>query len=69
MSFEDNHKFMGDDLFSIYFDFKTTGWKNAYDFLEDISVYPVFYAFVVAFHPELKLEGISIVRSFNDLFE
>ena len=33
------------------------------------SMYPVSYAFVVAFNSDLKLEKIFVVRSFNDSFD
>ena len=32
-------------------------------------MYPVSLAFVVAFHPNLKLEEIFVVRSFNHSFD
>ena len=35
------------------------------NFLDDTYLYPVSYPFVVAFHPNLDLERISLVRNFN----
>ena len=32
-------------------------------------MYPVSYAFVIAFHPSLNIEKILVVRSFNHTFE
>ena len=32
-------------------------------------MYPISYAFVVAFHPSLNLDRLFPVRSFNDTFE
>ena len=43
--------------------------KKVYNFEEDASLYPISYAFVVAFHPLLNLEKLSVVRSFNDIYE
>ena len=60
---------MGDVPFSIYFDLETTTGKKVYNFDEDATLYPVSYAFVVAFHPSLNNEKIPVVRSFNYTFE
>ena len=62
----DNMTFMGDVLFSIYFDFETTPGKKVYNFEEDASLYSVSYTYVVVFHPSLNIENLSAVRSFND---
>ena len=68
-AFFDDMKFMEDLLFSIYFDFEITSGKKIYSFDEDSTLYPVEYAFVVAFHPDLNIEKIFVVRSFNHTFE
>ena len=68
-TFFDNIKFMGDLLFSIHFDFETASGKNVYHFDEDATLYPVSYAFVVAFHPCLNIDKIFVVRRFNHTFE
>ena len=68
-TFFDNMKFMADFPFSIYFDFETTTGKKVYNFEEDASLYPVSYALVVAFHPSLNIEILSVVRSFNTLMK
>ena len=60
---------MGDIPFSIYFDLKITTGKKVYNFDEDTTLYPVSYAFVVAFHPSSNIEKIPVVRSFNYAFE
>ena len=64
-----NMKFMGDLSLSIYFDLETTAGKKVYNFDEDATLYPVYYAFLIAFHPSLNIENISVVRSFNHTFE
>ena len=64
ISFEDNVKFMGEFPFAVYFDFETTSRKRTFIFDEDCMLHPVSYTFVVAFHPELNLEKIFVVRSF-----
>ena len=61
-------KFMGDLSFSIYFDLETTTGKKVYNFEEDATLYPVSYAFVIAFHPSLNIEKISATRSFKHTF-
>ena len=38
-------------------------------FFEGISMYPVSYAFDVAFNQELKLQKAFVVRSFNHSFD
>ena len=60
---------MGDVPFSIYFDFETTCGKKVYNFDKDVTLYPVSYAFVVAFHLSLNLDRIFVVRSFNHTFD
>ena len=60
---------MGDLSFAIYFDFPTTSGRESYSLFDEASVYPVSNAFVVAFHPELDLERIPVVRSFNQTFD
>ena len=68
-TFFDNMKVMGDIPFSIYFDLKTTTAKKVYNFDEDATLYPVSYAFVVAFCQPFNIEKIPIVRSFNHTFK
>ena len=68
LSFEDNVKFMGEVPFAVYFDFETTSGKKTFIFDEDCMLYPVSYFFVLAFHPDLNLEKIFVVRSFNQIF-
>ena len=41
----------------------------AKNFDEDATLYPVSYAFVVAFHPRLNLGRIFVIRSFNHTFD
>ena len=50
-TFFDNMKFMEDLSFSIYFHLETTAGKKVYNFDEEATLYPVSYAFVIAFHP------------------
>ena len=54
--FFDNMKFMGDLPFTIYFDLEAATGKKVYNFDEDATLYPVSYAFVIAFHPSLNIE-------------
>ena len=68
-TFFNNMKFMGDLPFFIYFDFETTSGKKIYNFDQESNLYPVSYAFVVVFHPDLNIEKIFVVRSFNHCFE
>ena len=67
-TFFDNMKFMGDLPFSIYFDSETNSGKKIYNFDDDSTLYPVSYAFVVAFHSDVNIEKIFVVRSFNHTF-
>ena len=68
-TFEDNVKFMGDLPFSIYFDLETTFEKKIYELEEAAKMYPISYAFFVAFNPCLNLNGIFAERNFNHTFE
>ena len=68
-TFLENVKFVGDLPFFIYFDFESTSGKKVYNFDEDRTLYPVSYAFVVAFHRCLNIEKIFVVKSFNHIFE
>ena len=68
-TFFDNMKFMGDLPFSIYFDFETTSGKKIYNFDKDSTLNPVSHACVVAFHPNLNIGKIFVVRSFNQTFK
>ena len=67
-TFEDNIKFMGDLPVSIYFDLETTCGKKIYEFEEVAEMYPISYAFVVAFNPCLNLERIFTVLSNSSYF-
>ena len=70
-TFEDNFRFMGDLHFSFYFDLGTTCGKKEFYNVEksDDNMYPISYCFIVAFHPLLELEKITVLRSFNDSLE
>ena len=67
-TFEDNFRFMGEQPFAVYFDSETTfGRKEFYNVEKsEKSMYSVSYCFIVAFHPALNLERITVLRSFND---
>ena len=67
-TFFDNMKIKADLPFSIYFDLETTTGKKGYNFDGNATLYPVSYAFVIAFHSSLDVEEISVVRSFNHTF-
>lgn len=60
---------MDDIPFSIYFNFETTSGKKVYHLDEDATLYLVFYAFAVAFHPSLYIDKIFVVKKFNHAFE
>ena len=62
---------MGDLHFSIYFDLGTTCGKKEFYNVEksDDNMYPISYCFIVAFHPLLEQEKITVLRSFNDSLE
>ena len=70
-TFEDNFRFMGEPPFDVYFDLETTCGKKEFYNVEksDTKMYPVSYCFVVVFHPCINLDGITVLRSFNDSFE
>ena len=68
-TFFDNVKFMGDLLFVIYFDFETTCDKKTYNFDNDASMCHVSYAIMVAIQPNLNLDILFVVRSFNHTFD
>ena len=59
---------MGEVPLAVYFEFETTSGKKTFIFDEDRMLYPVSYAFVVVFHPDLNLEKIFVVRSFKQTF-
>ena len=69
LSFGDNVRFMGEPPFAVYFDLETTSGKKIYEFHQEVEMYPVSYAFVIVFNPYLKLDRISVVRSFNHSFQ
>ena len=62
-------RFMGDLPFSIDFDLESTTGERVYNFDEGATLYPVSYAFVIAFHSSLNIKKISVVRSFNHTFK
>ena len=68
-TFFENVKFMDDLSFAIYFDYETTCGKKACNFDDEASMYPVSYAFVVAFHPSLNLDRLFVVKSLNHAFD
>ena len=68
-SFGDNVRFIRELPFAVYFDLETTSGKKIYEFHQEVKMYPVSYAFVIAFNPYLKPDRISVVRSFNHSFE
>lgn len=69
ISLEGNIEFMGEVPFAVYFDFERKPGKKNFIFDEDSTLYPVSYSFVVAFHPDLNLEKIFVVRDFNQTFD
>ena len=56
-------------FFSIYFDFETTSEKKMCNFDENSTLYPVWYAFAVAFHPGLNIDRKFVVRGFRHTFK
>ena len=68
-TFLNNLKLVRDLPFSMHLDLETTTGKKVYNFDEDATLYPIYYAFVVGFHPLLNIEKIPVVRCFNYTFE
>ena len=69
VTFEDNLKYKGDLPMFIYFDYETTApTDNCFD-PEQKEMFVVSYVMIVAFHPELKLNRIIVIRSFAYSFQ
>ena len=64
VTFEDNFKSKGDLPFALYFDFETIApADNCFD-PEQTKMFVVSYAFIVCFHPKLKIPKIIVQRSY-----
>ena len=55
--------------FSVYLDFDTICGKISFEFVEEIGLYSVSFAFVVAFNLALKIDRIFVERSFSPTFD
>ena len=62
IDYQDHYKNLGDVPFSIYFDFEATTGSVVFF---DAKMYVVGYCMVVAFHPELDIPRICILRSYD----
>ena len=69
VTFEDNLKYKGDLPLVIYFDYETTAPTNTCFNPEQKEVFVVSYVMFVAFHSELKLNRITVERSFAHSFQ
>ena len=64
VTFEDNFKSKGDLPFALYFNFETIApADNCFD-PEQTKMFVVSYAFIVCFHPKLKIPKIIVQRSY-----
>ena len=64
ISYQDNFHAKGDIPFLIYFDFETTApTDNCFD-PEQKKMFVVSFVMIVAFHPELELNRITIQKSY-----
>ena len=61
ITFQDNFKYLGDVLFTVYFDFETTTGDSVTEFMSYCKIY--------SFHPALGLDKIVIFRSFQQSAE
>ena len=70
-TFEDNFRFMEVIPFAVYFDLETTCKKKEFYKVRcsEKVMYLVLYCFVVAFHPSLVLDRLTVLRNFNYSFE
>ena len=62
ISLQDNFKYLGDVLFSVYFDFETT---TGDDIFQDPKMFAINYCQINVFHLALNLDKIVIFRSFQ----
>ena len=68
-TFADNYRVVGEVSFAIYFDLETTCGKEEFGNVGKGKMYPVSYCLVVAFHPVLRLDRITVLASFNHSFD
>ena len=66
ISFQDNFKYLDDDLFTVYFDFKTNTGDAVFF---NPKMFVVSYCQIYSVHPRLILEKIVIFRSFQQSAE
>lgn len=59
ISSQDNFKYLGDVVFTVYFDFETTR-----DVFHNLKMFVISYRQIYAFHLSLNLEKIVIFTSF-----
>ena len=55
ISFQDNYKYLGDNLFTVYFDFETNTGDAVFF---DPKMFVVSYCQIYSFHPRLNLEKL-----------
>ena len=66
ISLQDNFKYLGDVLFTVYFDFETT---TSDDIFQDPKIFAINYCQINVFHLALNLDKIVIFRSFQQSAE
>ena len=62
INFQDNFKYLGDVLFTVYFDFEIATGDSAFF---DSKMFAVSYCQIYSFHPSLNLNKIVIYWSFQ----
>lgn len=66
ISLQDNFEYLGDVLFTVYFDFETT---TSDDIFQDRKMFAINYCQINVFHLALNLDKIVIFRSFQQSAE
>ena len=66
IDYQDHYKNLGDVPFSVYCDIETTTGSVVFF---DAKMYVISYCLVIAFHPDLKLPGLIIYRSYDQSLE
>ena len=62
ISLQDNFKYLGDVLFTVYFDFETT---TGVDIFQDPKMFAINYCQINVFHLALNLDKKSFLEVFN----
>ena len=62
IDYQDHYKNLGDVPFNVYYDFETTTGSVVFF---DAKMYVVSYCIVIAFHPDLNILRLVILRSYD----